>query len=154
VTASYSSDACANAASICGSHATCTTKPTGFQCTCDAGYGTSPAANTAASCIQPTMTTALKPSGDLTEPEGSSGDLTEPEGSSVPIVPILVGGSAALFLVGASIAVCERWSRSSKGKVEVVETTQTEIAGTWEEEETQPVLPVQQYLQCRWQTQR
>jgi hypothetical protein len=130
VTASYSSDACANAAVICGSHATCTTKPTGFQCTCAAGYGTSPAANTAASCLQPTMTTALKP----------SGELMEPESSSVPIVPILVGGSAALFLLGASIAVCERRSHSSKGKVEVIETTQIDTIETPEEEETRPVL--------------
>eukprot|EP01047_Picozoa_sp_COSAG01_P033086 COSAG01_NODE_2420_length_7729_cov_109.231717_4_plen_369_part_00 len=76
------------------------------------------------------MTTALKP----------SGELTEPEGSSVPMVPILVGGSAALFLLGASIAVCERRSRSLKGKVEVIETTQIDTIGTPEEEETRPVL--------------
>jgi hypothetical protein len=119
VTAAYNSSACANAASICGSHATCATKPSGFQCTCNAGYGTSPAANTATSCAQPApaMTATLKTSagGSSTESEASSG---------LPIVSI-VAGAGGLFLLCASIAVFEKCSHSSRNKVTVIEAAET-----------------------------
>jgi hypothetical protein len=132
VIAAYSSNACANAASICGSHATCATKPSGFQCTCNAGYGTSPAANTAASCAQPApaMTAELKTSLDPTESEASS--------SGVPIAPI-VGGAVGLFLICASIAVCEKCSAEARNKVTVIEEAQTH-----DETQilTQPVVPI------------
>jgi hypothetical protein len=118
VTAAYNSNACANAASICGSHATCATMPSGFQCTCNAGYGTSPAANMAASCAQPApLTASLKTSAD--------GSSTESEASSgLPLVPI-VAGASGLFLICASIAVFERCSHSSRNKVTVIEAAET-----------------------------
>jgi hypothetical protein len=45
----YTSNACSSAA-VCGNNAACSNLRTGFQCTCNTGYGTTPAANVGASC--------------------------------------------------------------------------------------------------------